>query len=90
LQAVAHSFCISLSDIARSFLSFSWKMLARSFFKPPAIQVQKTSISDTIQDSLIQWIVQWVNPRPISFDVKSKHFFLEGMRLEEFTRGVIG
>ena len=61
-----------------------------SMIKASETQVQKTSISDKVQDSLIQWIVQWVNARPISFDVKSKHFFLEGMRLEEFTRDVIG
>ena len=39
--------------------------------------------------NLIQWIIQWVNARPINFDIKSKHFFLEGMRLEEFARDVI-
>jgi hypothetical protein len=58
--------------------------------KASETQVQEPSISDKVQDSLIQWIVQWVNARPISLDVKSKHLFLEGMRLEEFTRDVIG
>ena len=58
--------------------------------KASETQVQKTSISDRVQDSLIQWIAQWVNARSISLDVKSKHFFLYGMRLEEFTRDFIG
>jgi|WetSurMetagenome_2_1015567.scaffolds.fasta_scaffold20812_3 hypothetical protein len=58
--------------------------------KASETHVQNTSLSDNVQDSLIQWVVQWVNARPISFDVKSKHLFLEGMRLEEFTRDVIG
>src|SRR5665647_3664350 len=58
--------------------------------KPSETQVQKTSISIEVQDRLIQWLIQWVNARPISLDVKSKHFFLEGMRLEEFTRDVMG
>jgi hypothetical protein len=43
-----------------------------------------------VQDSLIQWLTQWVNARPITWDMDSKHFFLEGMRLEEFSRDVIG
>jgi len=53
-------------------------------------QVQKTPISDKVQDSLIQWLTQWVNARPISFEAESKHLFLEGMRLEEFVRDAIG
>ena len=42
------------------------------------------------ENSLIQWIIHWANERSISFVQASKHFFLEGMRLEEFTRDVIG
>ncbi len=53
-------------------------------------QSSKDTISEKVQDSLIQWIIQWVNAKPINFELESKHFFLEGMRLEEFSRDVIG
>ena len=42
--------------------------------KASETQVQKTSISDRVQDSLIQWIVQWVNARPINLDVRIEAF----------------
>jgi hypothetical protein len=58
--------------------------------KASETQVQKNAILDRVQDSLIQWLTQWVNARPISLELESKHFFLEGMRLEEFSRDVIG
>jgi hypothetical protein len=53
-------------------------------------QIQKTSNSDKVQDSLIQWLVQWAAARPINLSVESKHFFTEGMRLEELARDAIG
>ena len=43
-----------------------------------------------IEDPLIQWLVQWAAARPIDLALESKHFFLEGMRLEELARDVIG
>lgn len=53
-------------------------------------QVQHKTIPEKVDDSLIQWLTQWVNARPINWESNSKHFFLEGMRLEEFSRDVIG
>ena len=58
--------------------------------KASETQVQKNTIPDKVQDSLVQWSTQWVNARPINLELESKHFFLEGMRLEEFSRDVIG
>jgi phosphatidylserine/phosphatidylglycerophosphate/cardiolipin synthase-like enzyme len=43
-----------------------------------------------IENELIQWLTKWVTDKPINITLDSKHFFLEGMRLEEFTRDVIG
>lgn len=58
--------------------------------KASEIPVQKIPIPDKVEDSLIQWLVQWAVTRPINLAVESKHFFLEGMRLEEFARDAIG
>lgn len=41
-------------------------------------------------DILIQWLVQWVSDKPVSLSLEARHFFLEGMRLEELARDVIG
>ena len=56
--------------------------------KPPEIPVQTQPAGS--EDALIQWLVQWVSDKPIDLAVESKHFFLEGMRLEELARDVIG
>jgi hypothetical protein len=58
--------------------------------KEPEAQIQKNNISEKAQDSLIQWLTEWVNVEPINVELESKHFFLEGMRLEEFSRKAIG
>jgi phosphatidylserine/phosphatidylglycerophosphate/cardiolipin synthase-like enzyme len=58
--------------------------------KEPEPKVQKANILEKTQDSLIQWLTEWVNTEPINVDLQSKHFFLEGMRLEEFSRKAIG
>lgn len=50
----------------------------------------ESSTSDRVQDSLIQWLVQWAFARPINLSLESKQFFTEGMRLEEFARDAIG
>jgi hypothetical protein len=41
------------------------------------------------EDALIQWLIQWVSDKHIDIAVESKHFFLEGMRLEELARDLI-
>jgi hypothetical protein len=51
-------------------------------------QNQKESTDDA-KDSLIQWLIQWVAARPINQPLVSKHFFIEGMRLEELARDAI-
>jgi hypothetical protein len=58
--------------------------------KDPEVKVESTAMPEKVQDSLVEWLTQWVDVRPISFELISKHFFLEGMRLEEFARDVIG
>ena len=52
-------------------------------------QVQKTPIPERVQDTLIQWLIQWVAAKPINLAVESKQFFLEGIRLEELARDLI-
>ena len=57
--------------------------------KGSELPVQKAPIPNRLEDTLIQWLVQWATARPINLSVESKHFFLEGMRLEELARDVI-
>jgi hypothetical protein len=40
-------------------------------------------------DSLINWLKQWVVVRSIDQSLESKHFFVDGMQLEEFSRDVL-
>ncbi len=61
-----------------------------SDIKTKTAETQKNLVLERTQDSLIQWVLQWVNERPLSFNVESAHLFLEGMRIEEITRDVIG
>jgi len=56
--------------------------------RAPEIPVQTQPAKS--EDALIQWLVQWVADKPIDFATESKHFFLEGNRLEELARDVIG
>ena len=58
--------------------------------KVTEMPVQKVPLPDKVEDTLIQWLIQWAAARPINLSVESKHFFVEGMRLEEFARDVIG
>jgi phosphatidylserine/phosphatidylglycerophosphate/cardiolipin synthase-like enzyme len=55
--------------------------------KPPEIIVQNSPPKS--EDALIQWLIQWVSDKHIDITVESKHFFLEGMRLEELARDLI-
>ena len=52
--------------------------------------VQNEPIPEKAEDTLVHWLIQWAAARPINLSVESKHFFVEGMRLEEFARDVIG
>jgi phosphatidylserine/phosphatidylglycerophosphate/cardiolipin synthase-like enzyme len=45
--------------------------------------------SEKREDALIQWLIQWVAARPINQPIVTKHFFIEGMRLEELVRDAI-
>jgi hypothetical protein len=51
--------------------------------------IQKASISEKIEDPLIQGLIQWASTKPINLALESKQFFLEGLRLEELTRDLI-
>ena len=41
------------------------------------------------EDGLTQWLTQWAAARPINQPLAAKHFFIEGMRLEELLRDAI-
>jgi phosphatidylserine/phosphatidylglycerophosphate/cardiolipin synthase-like enzyme len=56
-------------------------------FKPQEILNQNSQSKS--QDALIQWLIQWTAEKHIDIAVESKHFFLEGMRLEELSRDLI-
>lgn len=56
--------------------------------KTPESPVQSSPAKS--EDTLIQWLVQWVADKPISLAMESKHFFLAGMRLDELARDIIG
>jgi hypothetical protein len=66
------------------------KVNSSSEVKASVMSVQKTPMPDKVDDALIQWLIQWAAARPIELALESKHFFLEGMRLEELARDVIG
>jgi phosphatidylserine/phosphatidylglycerophosphate/cardiolipin synthase-like enzyme len=51
---------------------------------------QQVQTSQKNGDALIQWLIQWVADKPVNLAVESKQFFLEGMRLEELARDLIG
>jgi phosphatidylserine/phosphatidylglycerophosphate/cardiolipin synthase-like enzyme len=55
--------------------------------KAPEVLVQSPPAKS--ESPLIQWLTRWVADRPVNLSVESKHFFLEGMRLEELARDVI-
>ena len=42
--------------------------------------------SEKLEDGLTQWLTQWAVARPINQPLTAKHFFIEGMRLEELAR----
>jgi phosphatidylserine/phosphatidylglycerophosphate/cardiolipin synthase-like enzyme len=48
----------------------------------PESLTEKESI-ESAKDSLVQWLIQWASARPINQPLTAKHFFIEGMRLEE-------
>ncbi len=51
--------------------------------------VQKAQIPEKVDDTIIQWLIQWASAKPINLAVESKQFFLEGLRLEELARDLI-
>ncbi len=53
------------------------------------ISVQKEPILQKVGDTIIQGLIQWASTKPINLALESKHFFLEGLRLEELTRDLI-
>ena len=55
-----------------------------------APEVAAKTVQSKTEDALIQWLVKWIADKPIDFVVESKHFFLEGNRLEELARDIIG
>jgi phosphatidylserine/phosphatidylglycerophosphate/cardiolipin synthase-like enzyme len=56
--------------------------------KAPEIPVQNSPAKS--EDTVIQWLVQWVADKPISLSLESKQFFLSGMELEALPRDIIG
>ena len=52
-------------------------------------ETKTSSSSEKRDDGLIQWLTQWAAARPINQSLASKHFFIEGMRLEELARDAI-
>ncbi len=65
------------------------KFSSKTETKATDMQSQKKVFPEKAQDSLIQWLTQWVAARPINQPLASKHFFAEGMRLEELARDAI-
>ena len=59
-----------------------------SFVVKPEIPVQSSPARN--ENTLIQWLTQWVADKPINLSVESKQFFLAGMELEELARDAIG
>jgi phosphatidylserine/phosphatidylglycerophosphate/cardiolipin synthase-like enzyme len=57
--------------------------------KEATTPVQKATIPEKVDDTLIQGLIQWVASKPINLAVESKQFFLEGLRLEELARDLI-
>ena len=57
--------------------------------KESETSVQKAPIPEKVDDTLIQWLIQWALAKPINLAVESKQFFLEGLRLEELARDLI-
>jgi phosphatidylserine/phosphatidylglycerophosphate/cardiolipin synthase-like enzyme len=55
--------------------------------KPQEVLTQ--NLQSKSQDALIQWLIQWTTEKHIDIAVESRHFFLEGMRLEELARDLI-
>jgi phosphatidylserine/phosphatidylglycerophosphate/cardiolipin synthase-like enzyme len=45
--------------------------------------------SEKRENGLTQWLTQWAAARPINQSLTAKHFFIEGMRLEELARDAI-
>jgi phosphatidylserine/phosphatidylglycerophosphate/cardiolipin synthase-like enzyme len=50
---------------------------------------EATANSEKQENGLIQWLTQWVAARPINQPLAAKHFFIDGMRLEELVRDAI-
>jgi phosphatidylserine/phosphatidylglycerophosphate/cardiolipin synthase-like enzyme len=53
------------------------------------LETSNTVSTEKQDDLLFQWLTQWVTARPINQPISAKHFFIEGMRLEELARDVI-
>jgi phosphatidylserine/phosphatidylglycerophosphate/cardiolipin synthase-like enzyme len=53
------------------------------------LETQKKPSAEKREDGLTQWLTQWASARPINQPLAAKHFFIEGMRLEELARDAI-
>ena len=54
------------------------------------ISASPSQNAQVANNSIIQWLTQWVADKPINLSMESKHFFLAGMELEELARDAIG
>lgn len=57
--------------------------------KKPEMHVQKVPNPEKIEDTLIQWLIQWANDKKIDFAAESKQIFL-GSKLGRLTEDIIG
>ncbi len=57
--------------------------------KETEIPVQTAPIPEKVDNTLIQWLIEWAEAKPINLAVGSRQFFLEGLRLEELARDLI-
>jgi phosphatidylserine/phosphatidylglycerophosphate/cardiolipin synthase-like enzyme len=56
----------------------------------PPIDFGKSATKELNEDTLLQWLKQWVIDKSINLTMESKQFFLSGPELEELARDVIG
>lgn len=85
--------CRKHQDIQRQIQTKNEEQQKNTTIKPETQKVEtetKTSTNSEKQgDHLTQWLTQWAAARPINQPLSAKHFFIEGMRLEELARDAI-
>ena len=54
------------------------------------IILQEKPSPEESEDTLIKWLIQWATDKPINLAVKSKQFFIEGLRLTALAMDLIG